>query len=321
MSDSQPNVFVAGHRGMVGSAIVRALAARGDVNLVCRTHAELDLTDQQQVRAFFASQPVDVVYMAAGRVGGIHANNTYRAEFIQQNLAMATNVIHESYRAGVRKMLYLGSSCVYPKLAPQPIVEASLLTGELESTNAPYALAKIAGIMLCQSYNLQYGTDYRCLMPSNLYGPGDNYHPENSHVIPALLRRFHEARKNGTGEIAIWGTGTPRREFLHVDDLAQACLHVMDADRAVYDDCAGPSGTHLNAGSGYDVTIAELAGMVAEAVGYRGEITFDPSRPDGTLRKLLDNSAITSLGWRPRIALPEGLQSTYRDIVRDGIVG
>lgn len=320
MSNPRPNVFVAGHRGMVGSAIARALTARGDVNVVCRTHAELDLTDQQQVRAFFASQPIDVVYMAAGRVGGIHANNTYRAEFIQQNLAMATNVIHEAYQSGVRKLLYLGSSCVYPKVVPQPIAESALLTGPLESTNSPYALAKIAGIMLCQSYNMQYGTDFRCLMPSNLYGPGDNYHPENSHVIPALLRRFHEAHESNAPGIEIWGTGTPRREFLHVEDLAQACLQVMEADRATYDACTGPGGTHLNAGSGHDVTIAELADMIAGAVGYRGNITFDPSKPDGTPRKLLDNQAIESLGWKPRIGLAEGLQSTYRDIVRDGVI-
>ncbi|XYJ89676.1 GDP-L-fucose synthase [Cupriavidus necator] len=321
MSESRQRVFVAGHRGMVGSAIARALTARGDVEVVSRTHKELDLTDQQQVRAFFAAEPVHAVYMAAGRVGGIHANNSYPAEFIQQNLSMAANVIHEAWHAGVRKLLFLGSSCIYPRLAAQPIAEAALLSGPLEPTNAPYALAKIAGIMLCQSYNRQYGTDYRCLMPSNLYGPGDNYHPENSHVIPGLLRRFHEAREHGTPSIAIWGTGTPRREFLHVDDLAQACLQVMDVNRAMYEACAGPGGTHLNAGCGHDVTIAELADMIAGAVGYQGAITFDTSMPDGAPRKLLDSSAIAGIGWQPKISLEAGLCATYRDIVRDKIFG
>jgi len=316
MTDARPRIFVAGHRGMVGSAIVRALAARGDVEIVVRTHAELDLCDQQQVQAFFASERIDQVYLAAARVGGIHANNTYPAEFIHQNLAIATHVIHAAWQHGVQHLLFLGSSCIYPRLATQPIREDALLTGALEPTNAPYALAKIAGIMLCDSYNRQYGTDFRCAMPTNLYGPGDNYHPENSHVIPGLLRRFHDATSLGTSHVSVWGTGRPLREFLHVDDLASACLHLMALPRDDYRQAAKHG--FLNVGSDDEVSIAALASLVAEATGYPGTIGFDPSRPDGTPRKRLDCQAIASTGWRPRVALREGLQETYRRAVADG---
>lgn len=318
MTDTRPRIYVAGHRGMVGSAILRALQARGDALVITRTHAELDLCDQQQTRAFFAAQHIDQVYLAAARVGGIHANNTFPAEFIQQNLAIATNVIHAAWQSGVRQLLFLGSSCIYPRLAEQPIREDALLTGALEPTNAPYALAKIAGIMLCNSYNRQYGTDYRCLMPSNLYGPGDNYHPENSHVIPGLLRRFHDAIEHGDAHVSVWGSGQPLREFLHVDDLASACLHVMALPEAEYRRTA-PLG-FLNVGSDDEVSIAALAVLVAEATGFGGTIGFDTSRPDGTPRKRLDCSAIAATGWHPRIALSNGLQATYRDALSNRLL-
>lgn len=317
MSERKRRVFVAGHRGMVGAAIARALSHRADVELVCRTHAELDLTDQQQVRAFFAAEPIDEVYLAAARVGGIHANDTYPAEFIQQNLAIANNVIHEAWRHAVTRLLFLGSSCIYPRLAPQPMRESALLTGELESTNAAYALAKIAGMKLCESYNRQYGVDYRSVMPTNLYGPGDNYHPENSHVIPALIRRFHEAREHDAPTVAIWGSGTPMREFLYADDLARACVHVMALSPEDYRAHSAPAG-FFNIGTGTEVSIRELALLIGKVIGYRGEIVFDATRPDGTPRKLLDCSAIASTGWAPLVGLEAGLHLAYRDALDTG---
>jgi GDP-L-fucose synthase len=302
---------VAGHRGLVGSAIVRALAARGHTNVVTRGHSELELTDQSQVREFFRAERIDQVYLAAARVGGIHANNTYPAEFIYDNMMVQANVVHEAWRAGVQKLLFLGSSCIYPRMAPQPIREEYLMSGMLEPTNEPYAMAKIAGIKLCESYNRQYGTDYRSVMPTNLYGPGDNYHPENSHVIPALMRRFHEAKEREAPEVVIWGSGRPMREFLYVDDMAAACVHVMDLEHGVYADNTDPMHSHVNVGTGEDVTIAELARLVGETVGYHGRIVFDASKPDGTPRKLLDVSKLRSLGWKASTPLPEGLRRAY----------
>jgi len=315
-----PKIYVAGHRGMVGSAIVRALQAAGHSNLVMRTHAELDLTDQAAVRAFFAAEKPDQVYLAAAKVGGIHANNTYPAEFIYQNLMMEANVVDAAFRHGVRQLLFLGSSCIYPKLAPQPMPEDALLTGTLEPTNEPYAIAKIAGIKLCESYNRQYGAshgiDYRSVMPTNLYGPGDNYHPENSHVIPALIRRFHEAKVGGVASVAIWGTGTPRREFLYVDDMAAASVHVMNLKKAVYDQHTQPMLSHINVGYGDDVTIRELAQAVGETVGYAGAITFDTTQPDGTPRKWMDSQRLHDLGWAPTVDLREGLKRAYADFLK-----
>jgi GDP-L-fucose synthase len=318
---SQASVFVAGHRGMVGGAIVRCLAGKGYKNIVTRTHAELDLTQQQAVREFFASEKIDQVYLAAAKVGGIHANNTYPAEFIYQNLMMEANVIHEAWRAGVQKLLFLGSSCIYPRMAPQPMAEDALLTGPLEPTNEPYAIAKIAGIKLCESYNRQYGashgTDYRSVMPTNLYGPVDNYHPENSHVIPALIRRFHEAKISNAPSVAIWGTGTPLREFLYVDDMAAASVHVMELDSATYAAHTQPMLSHINVGYGSDVSIAQLAHSVAQVVGYQGEITFDTTKPDGSPRKLMDSARLKSLGWSPKVALEAGLTSAYADFCKN----
>lgn len=311
-----PRVFVAGHRGMVGSAIVRALQARGGSELLVRPRAELDLCEQQQVRDFFAANRIDEVYLAAARVGGIHANDSFPAEFIQQNLAIAANVIHEAWRSGVHRLLFLGSSCIYPKLASQPIREEALLTGALEPTNAPYALAKIAGILMCQSYNRQYGTDFRCVMPTNLYGPADNYHPDHSHVLPGLMRRLHEAARSGAPQVAVWGSGRPLREFLHADDLAAACLHVMALPAEAYR-AAAPCG-FLNVGSPDEISIAALAASIARVVGYGGTLTFDTGRPDGTLRKHLDSSAIAATGWRPAIGLDEGLARTYRCALAEG---
>ncbi|MFZ9656465.1 MAG: GDP-L-fucose synthase [Limnohabitans sp.] len=319
-----PKIYVAGHRGMVGSAIVRTLQAAGHTHIVTRTHAELDLTDQAAVRAFFALEKPDQVYLAAAKVGGIHANNTYPAEFIYQNLMMEANVVDAAFRNGVKKLLFLGSSCIYPKMAEQPMREDALLTGTLEPTNEPYAIAKIAGIKLCESYNRQYGpgsiedhgVDYRSVMPTNLYGPGDNYHPENSHVIPALIRRFHEAKVGAVASVAIWGTGTPRREFLYVDDMAAASVHVMNLDKTVYDQHTQPMLSHINVGYGEDVTIRELALAVGETVGYAGAITFDTTKPDGTPRKWMDSQRLRDLGWQPTVGLREGLKRAYADFLK-----
>ncbi|WP_296643823.1 GDP-L-fucose synthase [Roseinatronobacter sp.] len=304
-------IFVAGHRGMVGGAILRQLQARG-IPTVTRSRAGLDLTDQAAVRAFMAEERPEAVILAAAKVGGIHANNTYPAEFIRDNLAIELNVIHEAWAAGVRRLLFLGSSCIYPREAAQPMREDALLTGTLEPTNEPYAIAKIAGIKLCESYNRQYGTDYRSVMPTNLYGPGDNFHPENSHVLPGLIRRFHEASTEGRAEVVIWGTGTPRREFLHVDDMAAASLFVMDLDRATYDANTQPMLSHINVGTGTDVSIFELARMVAEVTGFRGQIRCDTTKPDGTPRKLMDVSRLRDMGWQARIELRDGIEETYR---------
>ena len=302
---------------MVGSAIVRDLQAKGFNNIVTRTHAELDLTNQVQVKAFFETEKPDQVYLAAAKVGGIHANNTFPAEFIYQNLMMEANVIHQSFMSGVKKLLFLGSSCIYPKLAAQPMSEDALLTGKLETTNEPYAVAKIAGIKMCESYNRQYGqshgVDYRSVMPTNLYGPGDNYHPENSHVIPALIRRFHEAKLSNAPEVIIWGTGTPRREFLYVDDMAAASVFVMNLDKATYDQHTEPMQSHINVGFGSDITIAELANAVAKATGYEGKISFDPSKPDGAPRKWMDSSRLNNLGWNANVDLAKGLAAAYKD--------
>ena len=303
-------VFVAGHRGMVGSALVRALETRGDDVLV-QARSELDLCDQRAVEEFLERERPETVYLAAAKVGGIHANNTYPAEFIHQNLAIQSHVVHGSWKAGVERLLFLGSSCIYPRDAAQPMTEDALLTGPLEPTNEPYALAKIAGIKLCESYNRQYGADFRSVMPTNLYGPGDNFHPENSHVLPGLLRRIHEAKQASASEVVIWGTGTPMREFLHVDDMAAACLHVMDLEGDHWRSQVQPMCSHLNVGTGVDVTIRELAETLVEVIGFTGELRFDTSKPDGTPRKLLDVDRLAGLGWRARTSLREGIESTY----------
>jgi GDP-L-fucose synthase len=308
-------VFVAGHRGMVGSAIVRKLEQRGYSNIVTRSRDELDLVQQTEVRDFFASEQIDQVYMAAAKVGGILANNTYPAEFIYQNLMVEANVVHEAWRAGVAKLLFLGSSCIYPRMAPQPMAENMLLTGVLEPTNEPYAIAKIAGIKICESYNRQYGTDYRSVMPTNLYGPGDNYHAENSHVIPGLIRRFHEAKQNAAPEVLIWGTGAPMREFLYVDDMAEACLHIMELDPDSYARNTQPMLSHINIGTGEDLSIRDLAKTIGEVVGYQGRIAFDTSKPDGTPRKLMDVGRMKSLGWLPQVGLRDGLAFAYADFL------
>ena len=313
-------IYIAGHNGMVGSAIVRALNPHGHTDLITRSHAELDLTNQAEVRAFFEQEKPDQVYLAAAKVGGIHANNTFPADFIYQNLMIEANIIDAAFRNGVRKLLFLGSSCIYPKLAPQPMAENALLTGLLEPTNEPYAIAKIAGIKLCESFNRQYGEshgiDYRSVMPTNLYGPGDNYHPENSHVIPGLIRRFHEAKVNQSPSVTIWGTGTPRREFLYVDDMAAACVHVMNLDKPVYDQHTQPMLSHINVGYGEDVSILELAETIGRTLGYRGTINFDVKKPDGTPRKLMDSSRLNALGWTPRVDLEAGLKLAYADFVQ-----
>jgi GDP-L-fucose synthase len=306
------SVFVAGHGGMVGAAIVRRLRALGYANIITATRDELDLTSQAAVNAFFAARKIDQLYLAAAKVGGIHANNTYPAEFIFDNLLIESLLIQAAHGARVQKLLFLGSSCIYPKNAAQPMKEDALLTGTLEATNEPYAIAKIAGIKLCESYNRQYGRDYRSVMPTNLYGPGDNFHPENSHVIPALLSRFHAAVQSGVDEVVIWGSGTPMREFLHVDDMAAASVHVMELSDAVYRAHTQPMLSHINVGTGADVTIAELAQTVARVSGFKGKLTFDASKPDGTPRKLLDVSRLAALGWRSQIALEEGLRDAYQ---------
>lgn len=319
MSNSKSKIYVAGHRGMVGSAIVRHLVAQGHPSelIVGRTHKELDLTDQSEVRAFFQQEKPDQVYLAAAKVGGIHANNTYPAEFIYDNLMVQANVIDAAYRNGVTKLLFLGSSCIYPKYASQPMSESALLTGVLEPTNEPYAVAKIAGIKLCESYNRQYNVDFRSVMPTNLYGPGDNYHPENSHVIPALIRRFHEAKLANQSSVTIWGSGKPYREFLYVDDMAAACVHVMDLEKSIYDAHTSPMQSHINVGYGSDTTIAELAMTIAKVEEYRGEIFFDTSKPDGAPRKLMESKRLNALGWAPQINLEKGLLLAYQDFLEN----
>lgn len=307
-----PRIFVAGHRGMVGSAIIRKLRQDGHTNIITRTRGELDLTRQADVEVFFEREPLDQVYLAAAKVGGIQANNTYPAEFIFENLAIEANIIQGAHRAGVQKLLFLGSSCIYPKHASQPMREETLLTGVLEPTNEPYAIAKIAGIKLCESFNRQYGRDYRSVMPTNLYGPHDNYHPENSHVIPALLRRFHEAVQAGQSEVVIWGSGTPMREFLHVDDMAAASVFVMNLDAATYQTHTQPMLSHINVGTGMDCSIRELAETIARVTGFTGTLRFDASKPDGTPRKLMDVSRLKSLGWQAGITLEDGLRDAYQ---------
>jgi GDP-L-fucose synthase len=313
--NAQPKIYVAGHRGMVGGAILRALQAQGHNRFVLRSHAECDLTNQRAVMDLFARERPDEVYLAAARVGGIHANNTYPAEFIYSNLMVQANVIHAAFLHGVKRLLFLGSSCIYPRMAQQPMREEALLGGALEPTNEPYAVAKIAGIKMCESYNRQYGTDFRSVMPTNLYGPGDNYHPENSHVVPAMLRRFHEAKDSRSPSVAVWGTGKPRREFLYVDDMAAACLHVMNLEHSVWAANTDPMRALLNVGYGTDVSISQLARTVASVVGYQGKIAFDPSKPDGTPRKLLDTSRLLSLGWKPQVDLQQGLALAYADFL------
>ncbi len=306
------NIFVAGHNGMVGSAIVRQLHKQGDVNVITRSRSELNLLDQKAVQAFFESESIDQVYLAAAKVGGIIANNTYPAEFIYENLMIESNIIHSAHQADIQQLLFLGSSCIYPKLAEQPMREDALLTGTLEPTNEPYAIAKIAGIKLCESYNRQYGRDYRSVMPTNLYGPNDNFHPENSHVIPALLRRFHEAKLEGASEVVAWGSGSPMREFLHVDDMAAASVFVMNLDNNTYQQHTQPMLSHINVGTGVDCTIKELTETVAKVVGFEGSIEWDTSKPDGAPRKLMDVSRLRNLGWSYSIDLEDGLRDAYQ---------
>ena len=305
-------IFVAGHRGMVGAAIVRQLAQRDNVELVLRTRDQLNLLDAGAVQAFFAAERIDQVYLAAAKVGGIVANNTYPADFIYENMMIESNIIHAAHLHNVNKLLFLGSSCIYPKQATQPIAESELLQGALEPTNEPYAIAKIAGIKLCESYNRQYGRDYRSVMPTNLYGPHDNFHPSNSHVIPALLRRFHEAREQNTPDVMVWGSGTPMREFLHVDDMAAASIHVMELAQEVLQEYTQPMLSHINVGTGVDCTIRELAQTIAQVVGYKGRVVFDAGKPDGTPRKLLDVTRLHQLGWYHEISMEAGLASTYQ---------
>ena len=305
------NIFIAGHRGMVGSAIVRQLEQDSNNKIITATRSELDLTNQQAVNNFFAENKIDQVYLAAAKVGGIHANNEYPAEFIYENLMIEANIVNSAHLHNVQHLLFLGSSCIYPKLASQPMKEAALLTGELECTNEPYAIAKIAGIKLCESYNRQYGRDYRSVMPTNLYGENDNFHPENSHVIPALLRRFHEAKLNNDPVVKAWGSGKPMREFLHVDDMAQASIFVMNLDAKTYQKETQPMLSHINVGTGVDCTIKELTETVAKVVGYQGKIEWDTSKPDGAPRKLMDVSRLERLGWKAQTTLEEGLTSTY----------
>lgn len=325
MEKASRKIYVAGHRGMVGSAIVRQLLAVGHAveNIITRTHAELDLINQAAVRAFFQSEKPEQVYLAAAKVGGIHANNTYPAEFIYQNLMVQANVIDAAFQCGVKKLLFLGSSCIYPREAPQPMGEDALLTGPLESTNEPYAIAKIAGIKLCESYNRQYGAshgvDYRSVMPTNLYGPGDNYHPENSHVIPALIRRFAEAKASYAPKVTIWGSGLPSREFLYIDDMAAASVHVMTLPKIIIEADTAPMQSHINVGYGSDITIAELARTVGQVVGYRGDIDFDTSKPDGARRKLMDSSRLNALGWQAQVSLHDGLALAHQDFLKNQV--
>ena len=319
MEQRKQKIYVAGHRGMVGSAIVRNLQTQGSLNIVVKTHAELDLKNQEQVESFFQQEKPDQVYLAAAKVGGIHANNTFPAEFIYENLMVQNNVIHQAFSSGVKKLLFLGSSCIYPKLAPQPMGEEALLTGKLESTNEPYAIAKIAGIKMCESYNRQFGqshgVDYRSVMPTNLYGPGDNYHLENSHVIPALIRRFHEAKLRNATEVLIWGTGIPRREFIYVDDMANASIFIMNLDKSIYDKNTQPMQSHINVGSGSDITISDLAELIRQTVGFNGLVTFDITRPDGAPQKLMNSDKLSKLGWTQKIELKDGLLMAYKDFI------
>lgn len=307
----QTRIYVAGHRGMVGSAIIRRLQAEGYDRIITRTHAELELTDQQAVRGFFQAAPIDYVVLAAAKAGGIQANNTRPAEFIYQNMMIEANVIHEAYRAGIRRLLFLGSSCIYPKVTPQPMQEKQLLTGPLEATNEPYAIAKIAGLKMCESYNRQYGTRYRAVMPTNLYGPNDNFDLQSSHVLPALIRKFHEAKGQNLSEVEVWGSGRPRREFLHVDDMAAAAVFVMGLDDEMFEAHVPSTLSHINVGSGQDLTIGEAAALVREVVGYGGRIVFNPQMPDGTMEKRLDVSLLRRLGWQASISLADGLRETY----------
>ncbi len=312
LENKSAKIFVAGHRGMVGGAIVRQLQAKGFSNLLCCGRDQLDLTSQADVRAFFEQEKPEYVFLAAAKVGGIHANNEYPADFIYENLMIESNIIHSAHLSGVKRLLFLGSSCIYPKLAEQPMAESALLTGGLEPTNEPYAVAKIAGIKLCESYNRQYACDFRSVMPTNLYGPGDNFHPENSHVIPALLRRFHEAKLNGLTNVEIWGTGKPKREFLHVDDMAEASVYVMSLSKEAYASETSPMLSHINVGTGVDVSIGELAQLVSEAVGYTGDISFNTQMPDGAPRKLMNVSLLEKLGWKAKVDLKSGLAEAYQ---------
>ncbi len=312
MNKKITRVFVAGHRGMVGSAIVRQLEQQRDYEIVTRTRDQLNLLSQADVAHFFATEKIDQVYLAAAKVGGIYANNTFPGEFIYENMMMECNIIHQAYAHGVQKLLFLGSSCIYPKLAQQPMQESALLTGTLEATNEPYAIAKIAGIKLCESYNRQYAVDYRSVMPTNLYGPYDNFHPENSHVIPGMLRRFHEARLSQAPEVVVWGTGTPRREFLYVDDMAAASIYIMNLDSETYQAHTQAMLSHINVGTGIDCTIHQLAETIAKVTGFKGKLVFDSSKPDGAPRKLLDVSRLEKLGWKASVSLEDGLTKAYR---------
>ena len=315
MINSKDKIYIAGHNGMVGSAIVRQLQTKlnNTAQLITRTHQELDLTNQQQVDNFIAGERPNQIYLAAAKVGGIHANNIYPADFIYQNLMIQANIIHAAHKNNIQKLIFLGSSCIYPKSAKQPMKEEALLTGVLEPTNEPYAIAKIAGIKLCESYNRQYSRDYRSVMPTNLYGPGDNYHPKNSHVIPALIRKFHEAKSDNASKVTIWGSGKPKREFLYVDDMASACVYVMNLDKEVYQQQVKPMQSHINVGTGQDLTIKQLAEGMAKVIGFKGKIEFDISKSDGTKRKLMDSTRLNSLGWRPKIDLEQGIKQTYKD--------
>ena len=315
MINSKDKIYIAGHNGMVGSAIVRQLQTKlnNTAQLITRTHQELDLTNQQQVDNFIAGERPNQIYLAAAKVGGIHANNIYPADFIYQNLMIQANIIHAAHKNNIQKLIFLGSSCIYPKSAKQPMKEEMLLTGILEPTNEPYAIAKIAGIKLCESYNRQYSRDYRSVMPTNLYGPGDNYHPKNSHVIPALIRKFHEAKSDNASKVTIWGSGKPKREFLYVDDMASACVYVMNLDKEVYQQQVKPMQSHINVGTGQDLTIKQLAEGMAKVIGFKGKIEFDISKSDGTKRKLMDSTRLNSLGWRPKIDLEQGIKQTYKD--------